>query len=584
MTKTITLYKKDFEKRGALDLWSDICEQCDVNSLVDKIEIADPKHIYHGYEKATLEMFDESKKTENKKSALNPEKAKQLAFDLTKANYPIIELNGEEEEVKFPDDDEKEKEPDPEIEKPEDNILTDEEKEHADIMEKLAKKCYSKKKIGFTETEKLEAIEKELEGSAFKRVKSTDNHFSLWAQTTFRNCDKTKPIFLVTSHADNVSAITTPSSKVSKDGWFYHGTYDNLGTNAASVILMKEHKMPDNILFAFTANEENGKCTGLKHIVEQLWNSGYEKICGIALDVTYEGFDEGYLYSLENASNESFIESISKAVMNMEPKNRTFSFTALDKNNIPANLPQKYLSTDYGWFDEAMAFAKLGVPACSFCLPSDGQMHGNSGLDVRQATFEGYLLSLTSFIYSMTGTYENLIETYKEKRNALAEKNQIMISYEAEVAKHNKSIFSYMSTPATYAGEDYSWEHSDSYGYDPEEDYDAEFEAYMEQQMYEYDCAFQRFGSEHGKKDLDKLEEFMDSINDDLNECASYGYVPGVEEYIKQNTIGTKYEKDENVAAMIKASYYMMFPDEFMQDYGISNDYYDDSDVPFDDD
>lgn len=562
MTKTLTLRKSEFERYNAKDLWKQLCKQVGADPFAELIEVEAEsiKNIMHEEDKS-------------KHKAINPQKSRQLALDLSKSDYSIIELDDEEEEPTKEEDL-------PEIQAPEDNILSDTEKEHAAIMERLAKKCYSKKEPGFTEWEKIEAIEKELQGSRFKKVKVADPHYSLWAQPAFNKCDKSAPIFLITSHADNVSSITKPSSKVTEDGWFYHGTYDNLGTNAASVILMKEQEMPTNVLFAFTANEESGKCTGLKHIVKQLKRIGYEKICGIALDVTYEGHDEGYLYSLENVSNDSFIEATYNAAIQMEPENQTFSFTPFNKEGKPTKLTKDYFSGSFGMFDEAMAFARESVPGCSFCLPCDGEMHGNSGLDVRQATFEGYLLSLTSFIYSMTHTNEKKIEEYKEKRNALAEKNQIMVSYETELAKQRKSYtYNYSYSPATsfYNPDDFE---------DPDDYEEAEMEAFFDQEQMIYYEAFENFGYTHTRKEIEKLEKFMDGINEDLYELAAYGLSEGADQYVETATENTPYKNNEDVATMIKATYYMAFPDDYLVDHGLGakeDEFYDDSEVPFDD-
>ena len=62
--------------------------------------------------------------------------------------------------------------------------------------------------------------------------------------------------------------------------------------------MMKEQDFPNNVVFAFSGEEETGRMLGAKNVAKLLYPE-HRLIC-IALDVTYEGFDNNSLYTVEN--------------------------------------------------------------------------------------------------------------------------------------------------------------------------------------------------------------------------------------------------------------------------------------------
>ncbi len=374
----------------------------------------------------------------------------------------------------YKDDEEEDIEEEPEIEPLPAFELSEREQRHIKVLENLAKKCYSHNDTGFYVKDKLEAIKKELECTEYHIIEK--DHFLFCHRPTLKDLDKNSEIIIVSSHADNVEEITKPFSELSENNQYLKGTYDNLGTNAASTILMQENQMPDNVIFAFTANEESGKCTGLKAIVDNLRNLGYNNLKGIALDVTYEGYDEGMLCSLENMSTD-MIETSYQTLLSLEPEDtQTFTVTPISNKKRPKDLNDEYDSGSTGMFDEGMAFKKRNVPACSLCLPCDGDMHGNSGVKVRQPQFEGYVLSLEALISSLCKTNDKLIEQNKEKRKALSGLTADLIEHEPK-PKYN--FYGY--------GSGYSYQDIDYGGYyeTPWISEDDEFDMQMESELCE---------------------------------------------------------------------------------------------------
>jgi len=308
------------------------------------------------------------------------------------------------------------------------------DKTHKEILENLSKVCRTDKDGHFSNEDRLDAIREELKNTKYKEYK-TDS-YSLWSKVPPEELNT--GAILVSSHIDTVSSIGKCYSELSEDGW-YKGTYDNMITNAASVILMKECEdtIPDNIVFAFTGDEETGRCTGAKEVSEYLYSLGKMPLC-IALDVTYEGFDENVLMSVENVTapkeiRDSFLNQVVDYMLKTEMQ-KSFCFTKAGKKYVPTNIPKGYMTNSTGMYDEAFAYRDMGFPGMSLCIPTHGNMHGESGLYVKQPVFEGYIISLESFLYSLTKTHDQLIEA-----NKIAKDHLIGIANDIEFKKAKNS-------------------------------------------------------------------------------------------------------------------------------------------------
>ncbi len=271
------------------------------------------------------------------------------------------------------------------------------------VLEKISLPARSNSKEGFTTTDKLDAIDKVLEDSAYEKVYSTKNCV-IYGKGTPKKGDK---CILVSSHADIVSGITKVSSEY-KDR-YYHGTYDNLGTNASAVsIMLNDNKLIDNnVYFAFTAEEETGLCTGAKDaFVFITENSRVNPTC-IALDVTDEGYEENELISIEGLRGSKQMQTmLHDKLVELDGDSSSFGVTkASSKEYTP--FEDTYITCDYTEFDEGLFYGKnLEQDAFSCCLPTDGYMHSNAGLDVKESAFIGYIYSLNTLLQSLTNTLD----------------------------------------------------------------------------------------------------------------------------------------------------------------------------------
>ena len=335
------------------------------------------------------------------------------------------------------------------------------DRQHAEILEKCACMCRSNKH-GFTVTDRLEAIRELLEGSGYKEIFLGTT--SMWFKEGF---NKKEDTILISSHADTVDTISKCYSRLSEEG-YYSGTYDNAGTNAAAVIAMLEGNFPPNVVFAFNSEEESGKMKGAKDCVSYLTSIGISKPTCIALDVTYEGHDEGLLASIENCSKDpNFLSMVAKSALSCEPQDQSFIFVKKSNKALPEELPKEFISPSTGMCDEAFIYADLGMNTFSFCLPCEGNMHSDSGLRVRQPAFEGYVTSLETMIYAMTKTHPDLITAKIIEKQALLDRNKELMKTEVPKTYHLPGYYS--ATPGIYSGynrsSDYMMGYDDDYNF-----------------------------------------------------------------------------------------------------------------------
>ncbi len=139
-------------------------------------------------------------------------------------------------------------------------------------------------------------------------------YYRLYAQDTLENLSKEySRIVLVSSHADNLQECSSYDEE-SNPGYI-NGCFDNASTNAVCIYLMKYMKLPKNVLFAFTADEEYDS-EGAEHVaskIEKQFGKGNADV--IVLDVTY-GFQNGVDFTIENdfifdnLNGKEFIEKV----------------------------------------------------------------------------------------------------------------------------------------------------------------------------------------------------------------------------------------------------------------------------------
>ena len=382
-----------------------------------------------------------------------------------------------------------------------------------EILEKISYPARSKKK-GFYETEKLEAIEKLLKetNSPFYLVKKSDFAW-IFGKKDF---DYGSNCLLVSSHADIVSEIKKPYTNVLEDSHYFKGTYDNMGTNAAAVFAMINYDLPNNAYFAFTADEETGRCLGAGYALTYIQSkTGHNPFC-ISLDVTAEGYGNNRLFTIEslNAPKNSYHKPVLEKLLGTEGKQQSFEVITEKDYKF---LPKEYVKKEQAWFDEGAFYGEQGIIAFSMCLPTYGEMHDETGLYVKEPVMKGYAESLVSVVHQLT--MPSFPKDYKEENQALVDK----INKKKEIIEKIASI---KDTYVTEAKE------IDTYRYAPKTTYwsnaleeyklDEEIEGQMSLADFGYDLRTGKHISDEDYYDDDMMYSLEDVPIDDIFEELSY--------------------------------------------------------------
>ena len=262
----------------------------------------------------------------------------------------------------------------------------------------------------FTNTERLDYIKEVLEKSNYEIYKEK----SLSVIYKKKNVDLPEKVVLISSHVDCVDEIKNPGFEITEEG-DYKGTFDNAVTNAAIVIAMLEERLDDNVLIAFTGDEEedsNGARQAIKFLKKK-----EKKVIGIALDATlnieseYDDNISTYDYASYTIDNlcENTKKTIAKAL-----------FKVADDLNIPYMVTRAEGECDYfNYVDEAEYYEKkLEVEDCAYedeaikyskkkccigtfslCIPTDadklGFMHSDKKIQVKKSVFHQYIEAVT---------------------------------------------------------------------------------------------------------------------------------------------------------------------------------------------
>lgn len=208
----------------------------------------------------------------------------------------------------------------------------------------------------FVVSDRITVIERLLQGCAYKLV-AREPLALLFAKRVPREGEK---MLLVSSHIDCVY----DNCFCADEGDCLRGTFDNSFTNAALLWNMLHDRLPDNVVVAFTGNEE-GDSQGAVQTVVALGRMGCEVASALVLDVTNEGWDSGASFTLENDLGIDILTGYN-IISSLEKYDGRFAF----KHNA---LP-----------DESWDYADYGIPSLTLCVPVGGELHGDAGVMLRK--------------------------------------------------------------------------------------------------------------------------------------------------------------------------------------------------------
>lgn len=234
----------------------------------------------------------------------------------------------------------------------------------------------------FINTHRLDVIDNELKDSTYHRMNDT-GLFYLYAK---KSLDQMKePLVVISSHIDCQHAITKCFSEVREDGTL-KGTYDNSITNTAVLGLMKENRLADNVVIAFTGDEEENSFGAIS--VSRYLKEKQKKFIVIVLDVTDMGWEEKADFTIEN---DFWNEQLGKKVISiLENIHYDWRYIPSDPDAIPKYIPRECVINVEAEPDESWAYDEENVSCFSLCIPTKGPMHSNRGVLARQKSFLHY--------------------------------------------------------------------------------------------------------------------------------------------------------------------------------------------------
>lgn len=184
-------------------------------------------------------------------------------------------------------------------------------------------------------------------------------------------------VVLVSSHVDSLHA----SCFCNDEGDFLRGTFDNSFGNAAILWHMLAGKLPDNVVVAFTGDEEHNS-QGAVQVVLSLGRMQCNIKFVLVLDVTNTGCGSGASFALENDLGIDMVT----AYKIIEAVNSLGLEYAFEHNAEP---------------DESWDYNDYGIPSLSLCVPVQGCLHGDSGVMLNKMSVAGYCKALLSIVVSV---------------------------------------------------------------------------------------------------------------------------------------------------------------------------------------
>ena len=214
----------------------------------------------------------------------------------------------------------------------------------------------------FTVTDRVAVIERMLQNSDYKLI-SRRPLALLYSKREVREGDR---VLLISSHIDCVYGRCFCND----EDECMRGTFDNSFGNAAVLWNMIHDRLPDNVVVAFTGDEELDS-RGALQVVEALGEMGVEVTTALVQDVTNVGWESGALFTIENDLGIDILTGYN-IISSLEQYGGRFAF----KHNAEP--------------DESWDYADCGVPCFTLCVPVGGELHGDAGVLLRKESATEY--------------------------------------------------------------------------------------------------------------------------------------------------------------------------------------------------
>ena len=219
---------------------------------------------------------------------------------------------------------------------------------------------------GFVVSRRVEAIERLLDGTAYRLV-AREPLALIYAKRELSAGDS---VVLVSSHIDSLYNFCFCND----EGDSLRGTFDNSVGNAAILWLMLHDALPDNVVVAFTGDEERNS-QGAVQTVLALGRMQCEIKFTVVLDVTNTGWENRACFALENDLGVDLI-------------------TAHRIISTVENMGVEYAFKHDAEPDETWDYNDYGIPSLSVCAVAGGFLHGNEGVLLRKCSLLSYCRSV----------------------------------------------------------------------------------------------------------------------------------------------------------------------------------------------
>lgn len=225
----------------------------------------------------------------------------------------------------------------------------------------------------FVVSDRVAVVEKLLSGSAYKII-AREPLSLIYAKCELSAGDS---VVLVSSHIDSVYDFCFCDD----EGDSLRGTFDNSIGNAAILWLMLHGLLPDNVVVAFTGDEERNS-QGAVQTVLALGRMQCEIKFALVLDVTNTGYESGAHFALENDLGIDI-------------------FTAHKIIDAVKSTGLEYAYEHNAEPDESWDYNDYGIPALSVCAVVNGSIHGNEGVLLQKCALLSYCKSVLYVLNSL---------------------------------------------------------------------------------------------------------------------------------------------------------------------------------------
>ena len=237
----------------------------------------------------------------------------------------------------------------------------------------------------FTVTDRIQVIGSLLENTDYQLLHK-GNLCNIYGKKPVRN----QSVILISSHIDCVYDYLF--CREHEDLQMLSGTFDNSLTNACVIYDMIHGRLNDNVVIAFTGDEEED-AGGVKEVVRQFrkWNTNIA--LAIVLDITEEGWKEKRHFTVENDLGINIMTG-SRIVELLEKYHDIYGF-------VHDSEP-----------DESYDYDEEDIPCFSLCVPSDGDMHSENGVCVRTDSLSTYCNVLSELANGLSENPETMDRVY----------------------------------------------------------------------------------------------------------------------------------------------------------------------------